>query len=469
MTIKSKMLLVIGSVILSGLLTALAISVYTFRQDKVEEIFDINQNRITTLSSSFDSGLKTVETTFRLYLQVYASEGAPKAKEIFSTLISQDPLIVNLSVFSDNGSYSQIQSISQSGFLKAHGLQFDYFDKQPKLQAIPFSKIKTENRLLWNPNFEGNNALLAVGFYVLNRGTSQPGLILVGYIKTEFLEKTLGSVRFGRTYVLDKAGNLLTRFDRSSSQGIISNPLTNQFKNSSAPSFVMKFKMGSGYIFGAYKTLDFAPAAVFSEIDSVKAFDAVTKLVSRSLVVGAFILLVTFLISFLFSHSLTSPLMELTSTMRKVSGGDLTQRFNTRSKDEIGLLGGVFNKMTEDLHSSRQNLEKLNATLEEKVKERTQQLEELATKDPLTGLFNRRYFNTKITEELNRSRRSKSPVSIIYLDIDHFKKYNDGNGHPQGDELLKQFSRTLLAAIRKTDTCARLGGEEFRPCFGPLL
>ncbi len=88
-------------------------------------------------------------------------------------------------------------------------------------------------------------------------------------------------------------------------------------------------------------------------------------------------------------------------------------------------------------------------------------IHDMAIKDPLTGLYNRRYFNEKLGEELSRSRRTKMPVSLIYMDIDHFKKYNDNNGHPMGDVLLKMFSQILKKTSRKNDIPCRIGGEEF--------
>ena len=88
-------------------------------------------------------------------------------------------------------------------------------------------------------------------------------------------------------------------------------------------------------------------------------------------------------------------------------------------------------------------------------------IHDMAIKDPLTGLFNRRYFNEKIEEELSRARRTHLPVSLIYLDIDHFKKYNDQNGHPMGDVLLKMFAQVLRQTSRKNDIVCRIGGEEF--------
>jgi diguanylate cyclase (GGDEF)-like protein len=91
----------------------------------------------------------------------------------------------------------------------------------------------------------------------------------------------------------------------------------------------------------------------------------------------------------------------------------------------------------------------------------TKKIHEMAIKDPLTGIYNRRYFNEKLEEEITRSRRTHFPLSLIYLDIDNFKKYNDQNGHPEGDVLIKAFANILQKTSRKTDVVARLGGEEF--------
>lgn len=88
-------------------------------------------------------------------------------------------------------------------------------------------------------------------------------------------------------------------------------------------------------------------------------------------------------------------------------------------------------------------------------------IHDMAIKDPLTGLYNRRYFNEKLDEELSRSRRTHLPMSLIYMDIDHFKKYNDQNGHPMGDTLLKMFAQVLKKTSRRNDVVCRIGGEEF--------
>jgi len=88
-------------------------------------------------------------------------------------------------------------------------------------------------------------------------------------------------------------------------------------------------------------------------------------------------------------------------------------------------------------------------------------LEELATTDPLTRLLNRRAMAERLAIETDRSRRFRTEVSVLMIDIDHFKAVNDSAGHPAGDEVLRQLAGLLSEAVRSIDIVARFGGEEF--------
>ena len=81
--------------------------------------------------------------------------------------------------------------------------------------------------------------------------------------------------------------------------------------------------------------------------------------------------------------------------------------------------------------------------------------------DDLTGQYNRRYFNNKLQEELNKIDLKKSKLSLIFIDVDDFKKVNDNYGHSMGDEVLQKISILLKQNLRRIDTLARWGGEEF--------
>ena len=89
----------------------------------------------------------------------------------------------------------------------------------------------------------------------------------------------------------------------------------------------------------------------------------------------------------------------------------------------------------------------------------TLQLQSL--RDPLTGLFNRRYLEENLVRELHRAERRGSPVSVLMIDVDHFKRFNDTHGHAAGDALLGHVGRTIAASIRAEDMACRYGGEEF--------
>jgi two-component system cell cycle response regulator len=88
-------------------------------------------------------------------------------------------------------------------------------------------------------------------------------------------------------------------------------------------------------------------------------------------------------------------------------------------------------------------------------------LEDLSRKDDLTGIYNRRYFTERLGYEVARSGRYRTPLSMAFFDLDHFKVVNDTHGHGLGDQVLIQFAGVIRDRIRQTDVLARYGGEEF--------
>ncbi|MCF6277317.1 MAG: diguanylate cyclase [Anaerolineales bacterium] len=110
------------------------------------------------------------------------------------------------------------------------------------------------------------------------------------------------------------------------------------------------------------------------------------------------------------------------------------------------------------------DLKRANKTLKAKLVEIEKlqlKLREQAIRDPLTGLFNRRYLAEVLDAEIARARRDGQPLSAIIMDVDHFKQFNDSNGHKCGDRVLEQLGQLLLANTRRGDTVCRYGGEEF--------
>jgi diguanylate cyclase (GGDEF)-like protein len=98
---------------------------------------------------------------------------------------------------------------------------------------------------------------------------------------------------------------------------------------------------------------------------------------------------------------------------------------------------------------------------QEKLRIANEQLQALATTDGLTGLNNHRSFKERLAEEFERAVRYHLPLSLMLLDVDHFKSFNDTHGHPAGDEVLRRVAKHLNESTRSTDFVARYGGEEF--------
>ncbi len=133
--------------------------------------------------------------------------------------------------------------------------------------------------------------------------------------------------------------------------------------------------------------------------------------------------------------------------------------------------------LTRELETRARQLEDkerlLTLSLDDKTKEllrAKERLEELVVRDGLTGLYNHRYFQERTEQEVQRAARYGLSLSLVFFDLDHFKIYNDLNGHPQGDEALVQVAQILstgsrvadvVARVRGTDIVARYGGEEF--------
>ncbi len=127
------------------------------------------------------------------------------------------------------------------------------------------------------------------------------------------------------------------------------------------------------------------------------------------------------------------------------------------ANEELEKLNLSYEQLVMELKQEKEKAERLASEL----LEANRKLREMAFRDGLTGLYNHRYFQELMDKELRRAERYRRPLSLVMIDIDHFKRINDTYGHPQGDMVLKTVSRIIQETIRKADIAARYGGEEF--------
>lgn len=183
----------------------------------------------------------------------------------------------------------------------------------------------------------------------------------------------------------------------------------------------------------------------------------------RLLRIGLPVAAAVFLLSFLLARSLVLPIRLLSEGARRLSAGDLDVSLPVRGADEITDLTRAFNEMAGKIRQGHQSLEQARdelARANEGLREANRALETLAITDELTGLYNRRHFQDTLDRELRRGKREALPLSLLFLDLDHFKQYNDRWGHPEGDAALRRVADAVVASIRDSDLAFRNGGEE---------
>jgi diguanylate cyclase (GGDEF)-like protein len=199
----------------------------------------------------------------------------------------------------------------------------------------------------------------------------------------------------------------------------------------------------SDRVLAAAKRVPHVEWAVLVQAPAAEAFRQVTRLRNVTILLVAALLVGVGLLAYVLGLLITRPLDRLTRGAAQVAGGDLDVDLPVVGGGELGYVTEVFNDMVARLRDSRRELERLSIT------------------DDLTGLYNRRYVMEALGNEVRRSRRLEHPFTLLMLDVDHFKEYNDAYGHLAGDAALQRVSAILKESTRDVDCAARYGGEEF--------
>jgi diguanylate cyclase (GGDEF)-like protein len=189
------------------------------------------------------------------------------------------------------------------------------------------------------------------------------------------------------------------------------------------------------------------------------------------------------LLNAIISRGLVNPIKGLSRASQKIAQGDFNHSLQDSGIQELSVLANSFDQMSQEIQQSRQQLEEYSRSLEQKVGDRTQalqqeiqhrtiaetalqaanqELQRLAYLDGLTQIANRRLFDERLSQEWPRMKREQLPLSLILCDVDYFKQYNDTYGHQAGDDCLRLVAQALATAARRPpDLAARYGGEEF--------
>jgi len=221
---------------------------------------------------------------------------------------------------------------------------------------------------------------------------------------------------------------------------------------------------GLGKTVFALRRLGAAGGFLAATLPANVAYRSLDESRNRLLMVGVPALAAVFLLSFVVASGMLRPIQLLSHAAKRLSAGDLDVRLPVRGSDELTALTQAFNEMAAKIQDSQQRLEEARNELAVKnadLEAANRHLHDQAITDALTGLYNRRHFQDNLDKEMRRCEREQRPLSLLLLDLDHFKQYNDRWGHTQGDEELRRVASQVSKSIRTTDMAFRYGGEEF--------
>lgn len=357
----------------------LTLAIREFKSDKRSLVFDYNQSIVVNTASDLENFFTALSDKMRLFALVHREKESKRNLWIGDIIRDKRDLVF----IAGSKRFTEIDQIyyEDKDFLKTYGFSDNYLKEELLVRRpVPLKKIQLEGEVIWNATLKDGAPLIGYGKSVIEEDESGVPInqfAVIGFIKADRLLKTLSQGRPNEVYVATREGEIIAHLNPRMmfSTENPKDPLVELAAKSEVKKKVTEYVEGSSRYLAAYAQAFGGRVLVLSKISEARAFHAVNKLVYNSLLFSSMILTLAFLVAIFFSRSLTRPLDILMKGMGRVSGGDLTGDIQVQSKDEIASLANSFNKMIHDLKASREELEKINIDLENKVRDRTLQLE----------------------------------------------------------------------------------------------
>lgn len=407
-SLQRKLLILIGTLLSLSFVAFFGISYQFFKSDKNTFIFESQQLKINRVKQELSNAWRGLEEKSALF----AALSVRSQNDLMSELIRQDSHIIyvgsrDIADFAKNeklndkqlNQFSEIRdlavhpSVIKNKTIGLHRIKEQLRSDLVKSNFDFLKEIQQEKTLVWrfdssvkrktstkeadtskpkNDTIKQNdNRSLLVFARLIENKKAIGQTVLFAVLDFEDLDQWLMDLSDSQLAVFNQKGDLLL------GQGPISEAhkfLLNSVAVSKNTNSVLSFDVGSEKYFGGFDRMNSQVSILSSTLEST-AFKSLTVLRERILIISTMIMTFAVLMTVLFARSLTEPLHSLVDRMRKASKGDLSSQVLVRSNDEIKELGESFQSMMTDLKNSRDQLEEINRSLEDKVRERTVELE----------------------------------------------------------------------------------------------
>jgi signal transduction histidine kinase len=381
-SIRYKFLLVMSFLLAACVCIYLLIAVRVFKADKTELVFDLNRSQVSNLASELETEYEGLSDKFKLFAVLSTGSQSRWVAELFS----KDSDVVFVSLYKKTGKdmgREVVQKYENKSFIETYGLSGQYLENEiTKDRPIPFAEILQNGEALWNASTSDGPPLIGFGRSVVVedvKGVAIDQMAVIGYIKLDRLLQALSLVKLSEITIANREGEILAHSNPKILKEktlLVANPLFQAALQAKTRTSVLKLEYQGQSLLGAFSKAHNGQIVVLAQASESAAFGAIADLVERSLIFSLIVMTAAFLAAVLLSRSLTAPLAQLVERMHLAAQGDLTSQIAIVTRDETSVLAQSFNEMISDLKQSRDQLEDINRDLDQKVKERTLQLEE---------------------------------------------------------------------------------------------
>jgi len=279
--------------------------------------------------------------------------------------------------------------------------------------------------------------------------------LIFGAVRLDILKELLRESIKGDTaevLIIDQEGEIISHVSNETKESIVNNKtipdeLFNSLQQNDQSMITYKDETGMETL-AVVTELFSGRYYIVNQIQQREILDPHTQIVSLMVLIGVFIIIIAAVLVIPISQQLLRPFVSIVQAIKRVKKGQYKTQINLKnyksSPKEVKLVINSFNEMVRAIHENKYTLKNLSNT------------------DDLTGLANRRYFETYLSEQWQKALEQHTPISLIFADIDYFKHINDQFGHLTGDSCLIQVAGVMKSLFEKEGYfIARYGGEEF--------
>ncbi|MBK9294391.1 MAG: DUF4339 domain-containing protein [Oligoflexia bacterium] len=424
--ISTKIIFMVTIIVVTAIGTVMTVSTDLFKEESLTRVQESNKDLAESLATQSFEVLKKAAEQATFVVQAL-SQSKEVAQNIFRTY--DDLIGVGIFKMTQNNSYEELAFFNKDEILAEFDITLQNYKSMPMPYLVD-AVLKNKNQDIFIKNISSifKKPVLSVFFFTQENAQTKEKWLVRADIRQDTLIKLFSKKPKTDAYLLDSDGNLLVHSDAKlvlNRYNFSSYPIVQKIREGKLNNHQMEFQNDQGVSFlGAFKKTNFANTAVVTQVEKDYALSALERVQYRTLLVTAIIVGLAFLLNYMFSHSMTSPLGMLYRATEKIAQGQFDVKLNVKSSDEIGALTVAFSKMAQGL----QERDKLKTTFNK---------------------FHSKEIAQKILHGEMKLGGEKKTATVFFSDIRGFTSLSEKMSPDEVVHMLNEYMTEMVKIIQK--------------------